>query len=158
MSRFRALFLAAFVLPVTARSDQRESWPEGSAMGVGEKHVASRAYFGNLVEKRQTTLIQLLETTSDERVVDAVRALHGSWLQYFPQECELVGSLSGAGGSWPSTYAVRCQANLMYRRYRRLGYVIACIERARSDNPVTTHWATNTCLYQLSPLTYGKES
>jgi hypothetical protein len=126
-------------------------------MAVGEIHVKNRAYFRNL-EKRQAVLLDLLEAMSDERVVDAVRALHDSWLEYFPQECELFGSLSGAGGSWPSTYAVKCEANLMYRRYRRLGHVVACVERARSDNPVNRQWATNTCLYQLSPLTYGKES
>lgn len=140
-------------------------WSAGTALGVGQTLITNRDYFMTKVEVRQRQLVSLVESGSmqafgsslipDRRLVKAVADLHTAWQAYYPKECELIGSLSGAGGSWPSTYAVRCEANLVYRRYQRLGHVIRCIERIPPSDRADT---LNQCLYQLSPLTYGKES
>lgn len=161
---FRAIALLLVIYGTAAASDD-QAWPEGSAMEVGQSLAANRDYFAGLVERKQSELVALVtegstreiggRTHSDERLVRALEGVHTAWLAYYAHECELIGALTGAGGSWPSTYAVQCQANLMYRRFRRLKFAVRCIERIPVEDRVHD---LNQCLYQLSPLTYGKES
>jgi uncharacterized protein YecT (DUF1311 family) len=85
----------------------------------------------------------------DERVISALKAQQAAWRRYRSDECELAGALTGAGGSWPSTYAVRCEANLTELRVRRTRSAIRCVmalplSKRRLDQ--------SRCLYQLLPL------
>ena len=157
-----ALFIA---LAIPAQAFSERVWPDTGAMGQGQIYENDKKYFERLVFKKQTELVEKITTDSireingskypDQRLVDAVADLHTSWLAYYPKECELIGALSGAGGSWPSTYATRCEANLVYRRFNRLKAAMNCIDRIpERQRP----YSLSQCLYQLSPLTYGKES
>jgi hypothetical protein len=85
----------------------------------------------------------------DELLIEALKTQEVAWKRYLPDECSLVGALTGSGGSWPSTYAVRCEANLMEMRVRRTREAIRCIERMP---PAKRRSGQGECLYQLAPL------
>jgi hypothetical protein len=101
-------------------------------------------------------LLQLVSTPAggsppppDPGVAAALKAQQLAWRHYVPAECEFSGALTGAFGSWPSTYAVRCEANLMENRVRRTRAAIDCIKAITPE----LRWSEqNRCLYQLTPL------
>ena len=90
------------------------------------------------------------ENSVDGRLLSALRTQQAAWLKYRTEECELIGSLTGAGGTWPSTYANRCEVNHTDQRLRRVRAAIRCIERIPGEKRV---FDQNACLQQLAPLT-----
>lgn len=87
---------------------------------------------------------------TDERLLQALKTQQAAWLKYRNEECELIGSLTGAGGSAPSLYATRCEVNHTEQRIRRVRSAIRCIERSLNDK---LNFDQNQCLQQLAPLT-----
>jgi len=138
-------------------TDRPECWPEGSAMNTGLTLVASLEKKTSQLELKHTELITLLsaspnykgDKSPDFRVISALNELQVSWLKYRSAECELVGSLTGAGGSWPSTYANECEVDLTEERLRRINAAIKCIEKIALNK----RWMEQaSCLQQLAPL------
>ena len=107
-----------------------------------------------LLTRKHEELIKLISSSSndrvDERLVAALKTQQAAWLKYRNEECELIGSLTGAGGSWPSTYANECVENHTIQRLRRTRSAIACIKKIPNDNRI---FEQNRCLQQLAPLT-----
>ncbi|MFX8907101.1 lysozyme inhibitor LprI family protein, partial [Acinetobacter baumannii] len=52
-----------------------------------------------LLDKRHQELVKALGDQVDERLLSALGAQENSWRQFRKDECELVGTLTGAGGS-----------------------------------------------------------
>ena len=138
-------------------TDRPECWPEGSAMHTGLTLVAGLQKTSAQLKTKHDELIALLsespnyngEKYPDSRVISALAAQQISWEKYRSDECELIGSLTGAGGSWPSTYANRCEVNLTEARLRRVTSAIKCIQKI----PLENRWMEQaTCLQQLAPL------
>lgn len=156
MRNLLAIVQLCFLPSVAMSQDAKTDWPPGSAMHTGLGLVEKRDYFAGLLEKKNAELVELVvrdRKFPDDRLAKALQAQHASWLLHRVAECELVGSLSGAGGSWPSTYAVQCEANLTDLRFRTVSSAIRCIQRI----PVAQReFEQNRCLYQLAPLTFGK--
>lgn len=137
-------------------TDRPECWPEGSSMHTGLLLVQQqRAQEQNLASQHEQ-LIKLVkssgsdETPVDERLLAALKTQQAAWLKYRTEECELIGSLTGAGGTWPSTYANRCELNHTDQRLRRVRSAMRCIEKMP---PETRAFEQNNCLQQLAPLT-----
>lgn len=151
------LTMCALALVAAPAMAQEESWPEGSAMHTGGLEVKRRDAASAVLETlngRLLTLVSEAKTQSpplppDGRLIKALEAQQTAWKRYVRDECELVGALSGSGGSWPSTYAVRCQANLAELRVRRARAAISCIEKMP---PARRRLEQNRCLYQLATL------
>lgn len=146
-----SLLLAHQPLRAATVQDQ-EAWPAGSAMAVGRQHVSNRDRFAALLETRQAALLASLaegNVAGGTRLIEALRAQHGAWLQYRVAECEVAGALTGAGGSWPSTYAVACEARLTESRYRRVGAVATCV---RGIAVAARQRDAGHCLRRLLPL------
>lgn len=105
---------------------------------------------------KHTELIYLVSSSStdaihvDERLIEALKSQQAAWAKYRNEECELIGSLTGAGGSWPSTWRAQCVANHTSLRLRRIRSAIACIQKIPND---TRSFEQNRCLQQLAPLT-----
>jgi uncharacterized protein YecT (DUF1311 family) len=126
-------------------------------MAVGEIHVQRRDQAKTTLAKLEKKLLRLLTSAGeespqgqfDQRLVSALTAQQMAWKRYVPDECEVAGSLTGAGGTWPSTYAVACEANLMETRVRRTRAAIRCVEKI---DPPSRWLDQNHCLYQLMPL------
>ena len=146
-----SLLLAHQPLRAATAQDQEE-WPAGSAMAVGREHVANRDRFAALLETRHAALLASLAAGDDgggTRLIEALRAQHRAWLEYRVAECEVAGALTGAGGSWPSTYAVACEARLTERRYRRVDAAAICV---RGLAPASRQRDAGACLRRMLPL------
>jgi uncharacterized protein YecT (DUF1311 family) len=155
------IVLALVFTPLGASSevectDRPECWPEGSSMRTGLLLVQQQKAAEKRLASQHGELIKLVsssrsgETSVDERLVAALKTQQAAWLKYRTEECELIGSLTGAGGTWPSTYANRCEVNHTEQRLRRVRSAIRCIEKIP---PETRLLEQNDCLQQLAPLT-----
>lgn len=144
----------ALVAPAMAQDD---GWPEGSAMHTGGLEVKRRDASAAILARMEKRLLAVISTPDpspnpippDERLIAALKAQQAAWTRYRANECELAGALTGSGGSWPSTYAVRCEANLTELRVRRTRAAVRCLERMP---PSKRRFDGNSCLYQLMPL------
>ncbi|MBK7685644.1 MAG: DUF1311 domain-containing protein [Rhodocyclaceae bacterium] len=161
MRKIHFLFLVFLVVPTIAFAevqctDRPECWPEGSSMHTGLLLVQQQNAAEKVLAGKHEELIKLVTTSStekiqvDERLVAALKTQQAAWLKYRTEECELVGSLTGAGGTWPSTYTNRCEVNHTDQRLRRVRSVIRCIERIPNEK---RFFEQNNCLQQLAPLT-----
>jgi uncharacterized protein YecT (DUF1311 family) len=161
MRKIHLLLLALSLVPTIAFAevqctDRPECWPEGSSMHTGLLLVQQQNAAEKVLASKHEELIKLVTSSSseeiqvDERLVAALKTQQAAWLKYRTEECELVGSLTGAGGTWPSTYANRCEMNHTDQRLRRVRSAIRCIERIPNEK---RFFEQNNCLQQLAPLT-----
>jgi len=159
----RILFIAIIAFALTPSfafaeecTDRPECWPEGSAMHTGLLLVEQQRAAEASLQRKHKELVKLVgssssgEVKADERLLAALQTQQLAWLKYRTEECELVGSLTGAGGSWPSTYTNQCEVNHTQQRLRRVQSAIRCIKRSPEDKRL---FAQNDCLQQLAPLT-----
>ena len=155
------MFLISWLVPNLAFAqvkctDKPECWPEGSAMHTGLLLVEKKKSAEMTLASKHEELIKLVSSsssngiTADERLLTALKTQQVAWLKYRTEECELIGSLTDAGGSWPSTYANECEANHTQLRLRRVRSAISCIEKISLDKRI---FEQNRCLQQLAPLT-----
>jgi uncharacterized protein YecT (DUF1311 family) len=137
-------------------TDRPECWPEGSSMRTGLLLVQKQQQTEKLLASKHDELMKLVafsssgEINTEERLLTALKTQQVAWLNYRTEECELVGSLTGAGGTWPSTYARRCEVNHTEQRLRRVRSAINCVQRIPPDVRL---FEQNNCLQQLAPLT-----
>ncbi|MES2073942.1 MAG: lysozyme inhibitor LprI family protein [Pseudomonadota bacterium] len=151
-----AILLAFSASSAGLAQDKKEDWPEGSAMHTAYLLAEKQVKLDPLLEKRQAELVALVAKDADyanRRIAKALSAQHASWLTYRNDECELVGSLTKAGGTWPTTHALECKAKLTEARARAVDSALACIKKKREDNH---EFEEETCLYPLAPLARGK--
>jgi uncharacterized protein YecT (DUF1311 family) len=120
-------------------------------MNTGLLLVQKRQATEKRLEKKYDELVLLTGSASmlGPRVAQALKAVQVEWLKYRGAECALVGALTGAGGTWPSTYAVRCEANLTDQRLRRVRSATRCVHRAIAKNQ---EFEESNCLQQLAPI------
>ena len=163
-SNMRKLILSVFLatsIPLLAFAevectDRPECWPEGSSMQTGLLLVQQQQQTEKLLASKHNELLKLVassvsgEIHADERLLAALKTQQAAWLKYRTEECELVGSLTGAGGTWPSTYANKCEVNHAEQRLRRVRSAIRCVQKIPSEKRL---FEQNTCLQQLAPLT-----
>jgi len=137
-------------------TDRAECWPPGSSMHEGLLAAERQATVQKLLMRSHEDLVDLMSaaekdgTRADERLVAALRSQQAAWLKYQNEECELVGALTGAGGSWPSTYASSCERNHTEQRLQRVRSALRCIGKIPRENRL---FDQNRCLQQLAPLT-----
>lgn len=108
-----------------------------------------------VLERKLKVLVDLVSPDAGERLEKALVSQEAAWLKYRDEECELVGSLTGAGGSWPSTYAVQCESNLTDQRLRRVISATRCVARVPKDDRFN---GMSNCLQQLAPLANAKST
>ena len=158
---FLALILVAAPVAVAAEvqcTDRPECWPEGSSMHTGLLLVERQRVVEKTLAQKHEELIKIVSSATGpsedvrggERLLTALKTQQEAWLKYRADECELIGSLTGAGGTWPSTYANKCEANHTEQRLRRVRSAIRCIEKLPSEK---RRYEQNNCLQQLAPLT-----
>ena len=148
--------LPSIALAAVECTDRPDCWPDGSAMRTGLLLVEQQRVVDAALTRRHRELVKWVEasaigeTRTDGRLLNALRAQQAAWLKYRTEECELVGSLTGAGGSWPSTYANRCELNHTEQRLRRVRSALRCVRKISPDMRLVEQ---NNCLQQLAPLT-----
>lgn len=113
-------------------TDRPECWPTGSAMheglAAGQRLVRAQKH----LDAQQNALVALVEKSqidgfTDERLIAAIKGDYTAWIAYRDAQCELKGSLTEAGGSWPSTYAVLCEESWVKNRSRLVSGIAECI-------------------------------
>lgn len=163
-TNMRIIFLTLLTLssiPILAFAevectDRPECWPDGSSMQTGLLLVQQQNTVEKLLANEHEELVKLVSSSStgenpaDERLLAALKTQQAAWLKYRTEECELIGSLTGAGGTWPSTYAKQCEVNHTDQRLRRITSAIRCIEKIPNEK---RFFEQNNCLQQLAPLT-----
>jgi uncharacterized protein YecT (DUF1311 family) len=163
-ANMRKIFLSVLVLALVSPivfaeiecTDRPECWPEGSSMHTGLLLVQQQKVVEKLLASKHDDLIKLVSSSSssgipvDGRLLAALKTQQAAWLKYRAEECELIGSLTGAGGTWPSTYANKCELNHSEQRLRRVRSAIRCIEKIPLEK---RPFEQNNCLQQLAPLT-----
>lgn len=111
-------------------------------------HAQRRDEAAHTLKQLEKRLVALV-SSPDYGVVTALTAQEAAWARYVPEECSLVGALTGSGGSWPTAYNLQCQANLTELRVRRTRAAISCIETIPAEQ---RPFLRTGCLNQLTPL------
>lgn len=158
------LIIMVGLTKVTLAEETESGWPSGSAMDTGFIVAKERDQTVEALKQKHKKLVDFVASIlgsgvrgglnhdgMGKRLAHALQTSQNAWLEYYPQECELVGSLSGSGGSWPSTYAVRCQRNLLHKRISNINSAQKCIEKLAVEQ---REFGMEKCLYQLAPLAW----
>src|SRR5690606_1885603 len=66
-------------------------------------------------------------------LAQALAAHHEAWLAYTRADCELAGTLAGAGSSWPTVHGLGCHAGVVEERVEVLRGATACLQQLDAD-------------------------
>ena len=127
-----------------AFAQSTDDWPEGGAMHTGNIYNLEGNRYKTKISKMMDEIYPQL---TDDYQVDAVKAQIKAWEQYIDATCNVVGIATGAGGSWPSTYSVKCERSLSYDRYFATKNALKCVNRLSKEEFVGRSEKLN-CLIQ----------
>lgn len=134
-------------------TDRPECWPEGSAMHTGLTIVHELEELTSTMNSMHEQLLTLISNsssyTSTRRIALALKTQQTSWEKYRGDECTLIGALTGAGGSWPSTYANECELELTQDRSQRIEKALECVKKIPEDMRA---FELAGCITDLTPL------
>ncbi|MDO9315884.1 MAG: lysozyme inhibitor LprI family protein [Burkholderiaceae bacterium] len=148
---------ASFAAKDESCTNRPECWPEGSSMHTGllaaQQQLKTEATLSrlhaNLVELVASARMEGSDLEVNSRLINALKKQQLVWLKYRTEECEVIGSLTGAGGTWQSTYATRCDLALTEQRLKRVKSAIRCINRMPLES---RYFEQGSCLQQLAQL------
>lgn len=63
----------------------------------------------------------------------AVADQHTRWLEYVRADCELAGTLTGAGGAWPAVHGLSCEIETIAGRLEVVRRATACLSQLDPD-------------------------
>ncbi|MBH0062398.1 MULTISPECIES: hypothetical protein [Pseudoalteromonas] len=132
------------ISPFGAFAQSADGWPEGGAMHTGNTYNLEGNRYKTKISKMMDEIYPQL---NDDYQVDAVKAQIKAWEQYIDATCNVVGIATGAGGSWPSTYSVKCERSLSYDRYFATKNALKCVNRLSKEEFVG-HSEKLNCLIQ----------
>lgn len=128
------LLLLATSLPALAQ-DARDEWPEGSAMHSmyveAERLEAARADFEQAIANLQNAIGG--DPADPPPFARAVANQQARWLEYVRADCELAGTLTGAGGAWPAVHGLSCQIESIVERLEVVRGATACLGQLGPD-------------------------
>ncbi|MCK9171063.1 MAG: hypothetical protein M0P01_11680 [Treponema sp.] len=138
----------------TAEAADKNDWPDTSAMyaGLSQKEV---------LDKKSRKIKTLALKISDELkknmpyngefLANLFKDHQAKWHDYVDSTCMVIGQATGAGGSWPSSYALKCATNMADQRLFNLINSLQCIKRhTRNKN----NYDIPLCLYQSYSIEY----
>lgn len=126
--------LLAMSLPAFTQ-DARDEWPEGSAMHSAyveaERLQAGRAE----LEQAHADLLDAIggNPADPPPLARGLASQHAHWLDYVRADCELAGTLTGAGGAWPSVHGLSCQIESIFERLEVVRGATACLRQLSPD-------------------------
>src|SRR5512139_897665 len=96
----RKIYLLLFVLASTPNfafaetqcTDRPECWPQGGSMNTGLLFEQQRNAAEKDLARKHKELVNLLSSTSGERLLSTLKAQQAAWLKYRTEECELIGA------------------------------------------------------------------
>lgn len=149
---FSGSILCSFVS--CAATADPSGWPEGSAMhsGLAQKKILEKKAekATDIINNIRAWLTQH-QPYNGKQLSELFQQHHDDWLSYIDATCRLVGESTGAGGSWPSYYALACKTNMVDQRLFKLTNTLQCIKRhVKNQTPDTL----SSCLYQSYSVEY----
>ncbi|XOZ32851.1 hypothetical protein ACMDCT_11590 [Halomonadaceae bacterium KBTZ08] len=108
-----------------AFAEESKEWPGGSAMHSGSLALSEKERY----EEKSNEILEKIYSKVSGFHKNAIKAQVKALREYADSACMIVGASSGSGGSWPSTYAVRCESGVAYHHYINLRRALSCIER-----------------------------
>lgn len=126
--------LLAISLPAIAQ-DARDEWPEGSAMHSvyveADRLQAGRA----ALEQAHGELLGAIggDPAKPPPLARALANQHARWLEHMQADCELAGTLTGAGGDWPTVHGLACQTGSIADRLELVRGASACLRQLGPD-------------------------
>lgn len=138
-ARHAALLTFALTLATTHAApaqDGGHEWPEGSAMQ--SMQLESERLDAGLaaLERAHGNLMAALggnEPGSQRALARAVATHHEKWLAYAQADCELAGTLTGAGTSWPIVHGLGCHAQAVEQRLATIQGATACLQQMDTE-------------------------
>lgn len=148
---FGTIFFASTLASAVECTDRPECWPTDSAMYTGLLAKRQSETLEPRLAKAHSALIKKLATTADdtESLQTALGSQQAAWLDYRLAECQLIGALSGAGGSWPAAHARSCELRLSERRLRQILAATRCLDKISAPQQ---RLESHRCLLPLAPL------
>lgn len=120
--------------------DRKECWPEESANYVAFEHRDELEKTDKQIAKKVTLLIRQVEKASRKTdapaqlLVMEFSAQQQAWNSYRKADCALTGAITGAGGGWPTAYALECEVDVSRRRLKTLESAIECIGKSTAKD------------------------
>ena len=116
--------------------DAGSEWPEGSAMHtlhLESGHLDSA--HAALSEAHAALLAQMEGMGGGAPALAGDVALHHErWVAYRKADCELSGTLTGAGGAWPAVHGVTCERTQVANRTGAVDAVRRCLQDLPADH------------------------
>ena len=139
--RLALALLALASAPAAAQHSPPDAVP-GSALAVIEASVATLdsldAELARATHRLSAAVLSSdAESQSNRGVAVALEAEAASWRRYRTGECRLVGAMTGAGGSWPSAWALSCEVEQAAARLAAVRAATACTEALPADARVS---------------------
>lgn len=136
--RHVALLASALMLATShaAAHDDGHEWPEGSAMHSMQLESARLdAGLAALQQAHAGLMGAMGENTArgPSALSQALAVHHEAWLAYTRADCELAGTLTGAGSSWPTVHGLGCHAGAVEERVEVLRGATACLQQLDAD-------------------------
>ena len=75
-----------------------------------------------------------------------VASHQAQWLAYVRIDCELAGTLTGAGGAWPTVHGLSCEIESIAARLEVVRAATACL---RESGPAARQYEQFGCLQPL---------
>lgn len=137
-----------------AHASEKSDWPEGSAMhaGLSQKEILEKkqSKASEIVSKIRRNLEEH-RPYQGEHLSNVFGRHNENWGSYVASTCMTVGVMTGAGGSWPSYYALKCETNMIDRRLFNLTNTLQCIKRHIKNKQT---YELSDCLYQSFTVEY----
>lgn len=141
MPRARHAALLTLMLAATHAApaqDDGHEWPEGSAMH--SMQLESERLDAGLaaLDQAHANLQEELGGNglgSPPALARAVATHHEKWLAYSQADCELAGTLTGAGSSWPIVHGLGCHAQAVEERLEIIHGATACLQQLDTNLP-----------------------
>lgn len=127
-----ATLLFCFSLSVFSEecSEKKECWPEGSAMRTGMEFSEKLIAFDDrLTKDHKEMLVLLKQLKAKDYLIDLLREQQNAWQVFHEKDCQLAGTLTGAGGSWPSTWGLSCDVDTTSKRLGHVQLAIMCLNK-----------------------------
>jgi len=126
----KQLILVITLIISNAVGAEESTWPEGSAMWTGQQLLKERDRYQRL---SAILLDQIESHLEGQRERVALRSHARAFDLYREAACEISGVATTAGGTWPSTFAMRCERGLAYDRYWSMKNALNCIRRVEGS-------------------------
>lgn len=150
------LLLYSFSAVADDCTEKKECWPEGSAMRTGMEYSEKLASFDERMRKDHKALIGLLmDLNINDYLIDSLRSQQDAWIKFRDEDCALAGTLTGAGGSWPSTWGLSCQVSMTSKRLGQVQLAAMCLNKIDKKN-LDMDYPRYDCLNRLvvNPVTF----